>query len=411
MKTYSFKLNHHWRKFNYLRSLLQIANEIYNFQLSLKKSSYQLNKKNLSKFDLQKLTTLERNSDRHPSWKNLNSQVIQQISDRIDLAYQAFFSNLKKPKDQKRKVSPPKAKPLRKQQSITFKQTGFKLNQKDSTIKIGKHTFKYFNSREVLGNIKTLTVKKNRLGEFFIYLTTDYVEEVMKDPIRSVKSVGMDFGLKTFLTLSNDKDIISPLFFHHNQQLIKKLSKELSSKKKGSHNRGKARRKLAKTHLMIANQRKDFHWKTALNLVKSYDLICLETLNVKSMQKLWGKKIGDLGFSNFLSILKYLAVKYDCQLVFVDRWFASSKTCSSCGFKNYNLELKDREWDCPSCKSHHDRDRNAAINIHAEGIKELVEKRVGTSTLAGVDRRPSNKLIVTKQLEKAVDDDRRIPLL
>lgn len=413
MKTYSFKLVHHWRKFNYLRHLLEVANEIFNFQLATKKEAYKLDKTNLSKNDLQKITKDRRNSEEFFHWKDLNSQVVQQISDRIDLSYQMFFKNLKLPKGKKRKVSPPKYKPLRKQQSITFKQTGFKLDQENSKIKIGKHTFKYHNSREIKGEIKTLTVKKNRLGEFFIFITTDHTEKVPQSTTRVGKSIGFDFGLKIFLTASTgpEDDITSPLFFKQNINKIKKLSKELSSKKKGSNNRSRARRKLAKAYLDVSNQRKDFHWKLALDLVNSYDIICLETLNIKAMHKLWGKKISDLAFSSFLLILQYLAEKYDCKLVFIDRWYASSKTCHYCGYKNNNLELREREWECQECHILLDRDRNAAVNIQSEGLKTLkeeTENRDRALSLAG-----ANIGLPTQQediipFEEAVSDDRRI---
>lgn len=401
MKTYCFKLINNQRKFNYLRRLLKIANEIYNSELETKKAAYNKDKTIISKFDLQKLNAKKKETKEFSHWKILNSTAIQQISDRIDLAYQKFFKNLKS--SNKKKVSPPKFKPLRKQQSITFKQCGYKLYQKDSKIKIGKHYFRYHNSREVKGNIKTLTVKKNRLGEFFIFITTDYSEKIQSDKARSGNSVGFDFGLKTFLTASSGSqdDIIAPEFFKQDLKNIQKLSKQLSSKQKGSSNRRKARRKLAKAHLNITNKRNDFQWKTALYLVKNYETICLEMLNIKAMQRLWGRKISDLAFYSFLQKLKYLAEIYNCKLIFVDRWFASSKTCSNCNHKNDELSLDQRKWECQNCHTILDRDRNAAINIKNEGLKSLNKvKEVGTSTLAGVDIRP----LATK----AVGDDSRI---
>ena len=190
---------------------------------------------------------------------------------------------------------------------------------------------------------------------------------------RTGKSVGFDFGLKTFLTASDDKDIESPLFFKQNSNAIQKSNRELSRKKKGSANRKRTRLELARLHNKIANQRKDFHFKLARNLSGEYAVICIEDLNMKAMQKLCGRKISDLGFSNFVKILEYQASKTGSQVVKIPRFYPSSKTCSVCGLVLDELPLKVRQWTCADCGTEHDRDKNAAINI----------LRVGASTLLG----------------------------
>ncbi len=413
MKTFEQKLKPHWRKFNYLRKQLVAANEIWNFALGEKRRLYAESKTSISKSDLQKFIKEPRNSGERKHWKLLDSQAVQQITDRIYAGYELFFLDIVKPKDQRLGVQPPKFKPLRKQKSFTLKQSGYTLDQERSRIRIGRHWFKYFNSRTIEGDIKTITVKKNRLGEFFIYITTDAAEIAEPPKSRLGKSIAFDFGLHTFLTAENEADdIASPLFFKQHETIIKRLNRSLSSKKNGSKNRHRARAALTRAHINIANRRKDFHWKTALKLVQGYEMIYLETLNVKAMQQLWGKKIGDLGFSNFISILRYLAAKYCCKLVFIDRWFPSSKTCSCCGKINKQLELREREWTCDGCGTHHHRDRNAAANIRVEGEKVLKQqiaastKRRDTS-LTGVSVRPSK----WRKPPKAADDDSRIPRL
>lgn len=336
------------------------------------KADWELNKHMASTFDLNNMLKLTRNADL--KWKQLDAQCCQQICDRIVNGRTLFFTMIKKGQ----RASLPKFKSKHKYKSITFKQCGYKLIPNTNQIRIGRRTFKYHKDRETEGNIKTLTVKRNKLGEFFIFITTDHTDKHPKIS-QSGKSVGFDFGLKTFLTGSDGTIINSPQFFKQDIRRIKKLHKQLSSKKKDSKNRKRARKALARAYEDIANKHNNFHWQVAYKLVKTYDTICFETLNMKGMQKLWGRKISDLGFYSFLQIIQYLAQKYDCKIVFIDRFYPSSKTCNCCETINKDLHLQDREWDCSNCNSHLDRDLNAAINIH----------RVGTSTLAGVDVRPN----------------------
>ena len=117
----------------------------------------------------------------------------------------------------------------------------------------------------------------------------------------------------------------------------------------------------------LSNQRADFQWKLANKLIEKYDVICFENLNLKGISSKFGKKIGEYGFGEFLNKIQYLAMKYGKEIRFVDRFFPSSKLCHCCGYKNDSLRLKDREWTCPNCGTHQDRDRNAAINIFQEG--------------------------------------------
>ena len=205
---------------------------------------------------------------------------------------------------------------------------------------------------------------------FWVCIATDHVKPIVG--ITTGKTEGFDFGLKTYLTASNpDNDYLSPLFFLKASKEIAKLDKQFSRKLKGSKNKNKARIKRAKKHNKIANQRNDFQWKLAHDLCSKFDVIKLETLNLKGMKKLWGKKISDLSHYSFLEKLKLIAAKTGKQIILIDQWFPSSKTCNTCGHVYKELKLKDRGWICPNCFTKHDRDRNAAINI---------KKWVGAST-------------------------------
>jgi putative transposase len=220
-------------------------------------------------------------------------------------------------------------------------------------------------------------VKRNAVGDIYVYL----VCEVQSIPVeaRTGKSVGFDFGLKKFLTGSDGYDIKSPDFFMQNAKIIRTKSRRLSSKQKGSHKRERARLDLARAYRKMENQRRDFHFKTAQRLCEEYALISLETLNMKYMARKYGRKVHSLGFSEFVKILEYEAQKFGTQIVFIDPWYASSQICNNCGYKNPELkDLRIREWDCPECGEHHDRDRNAAKNI----------ERVGASTHRGDEVSP-----------------------
>ena len=188
-------------------------------------------------------------------------------------------------------------------------------------------------------------------------------------------NAGFDFGLKRFLTGSDYNDYESPQFFNRGINSIKQAYRKRSRKVTRSKNRERVRLNLARKHRKITNQRADFHWKLAYQLTDRYDWISLETLNLKAMKSLWGRKVSDLGFYDFTQKLKYIAQKKHCEIRFIDKWYPSSKTCSVCGAVNQELNLRDRNWQCPNCHTQLDRDRNAAVNIH----------RVGASTLAGED--------------------------
>ena len=185
---------------------------------------------------------------------------------------------------------------------------------------------------------------------------------------------GFDFGLKTFLTVSdgdNMHQIESPEFFKQGMDDIRRASRELSRKVKDSNNYHRAKRELAKIHKQIADRRRDWFFKLANELTDQYDYLFFETLNLKGMQRLWGRKINDLAFGTFLTILQWIAQKKGKTVAFIDRFFPSSKTCHHCGCINSDLTLSDRHWRCPDCQEVVDRDGNAAINILREGTSSL----------------------------------------
>ena len=373
MKTYKFKL-YQAKNNKYIHSCINASGSIYNHCIALHKRYYRMFGKHLNVYRLMKHIAKLRKGIKY--WQQVGSQAVQDICQRIEKAYQLFFKNNKKG------TRPPNFKKTRKYKSFTLKQAGYKLLG-GNRIKIGKQIYKFALSREIKGKIKTITVKRNPLGELFILVVTDFVDESLG--VVTGKIAGLDFGLKTFLTVSDGTKIESPLFFNQFRSLLRKANKNLSSKNKGSNNWHQAKNHLARVHEFISNKRKDWFWKLAHELTNKYDVLIFEDLNLKGMKRLWGRKISDLSFATFLEILICVANNKGKTIHFVDRFYPSSKTCSCCGYINKELSLKDREWDCPNCNTKSiQRDLNAAINLQREGASSLGLDTVRLSSIASV---------------------------
>ena len=364
MKTFCFKLYRAKRNAK-LHKQINAAGLIWNHCLALHRRYYSLFGKCLNKFDLQKHLTKLKRREKFSYLKEIGSQAVQDVTDRLDRAYTLFFSKLQK----KVKCSPPHFRKVCRYKSFTLKQAGWKLESWHNTIIINKQAYRYFKSREIVGKIKTVTLKRDSLGDIYIFFVTDYVEnEVIA---RTGKSVGYDFGFKENILISSDgKDIAAPSFLRSNLKALKKASKALSKKKDGSKKRQRAKLELARIHRKAFNQRNDFQWKLAQKLCSDYALICVEDLNLKGMQRTHGKKMQDYGFGMFLQILEYVACRMGSKLIRVDKFYPSSQLCSKCGYQNPDVKnLSVRQWTCPQCEAEHNRDRNAATNILNEGTR------------------------------------------
>ena len=373
MKTYKYKLysNHGNRE---LHKMIEGHTHVWNHCVALQRRYYAMCGKYISKFRLMRhITTLKR-VPRFAHWHQLPSQAIQDVAARIDKGYKAMFEA----RAEGKKWGRPRFKPRRKYKSFTLTQAGWSLLS-GNQITIGNRVYRYFQSRDIDGNPKRCTIKRDAVGDVYICVLTDH-EDADLNRAMTGKIAGFDFGLKRYLTGSNGHDIESPQFFKRSLNAIKRASRKHSTKRKGSTNRQRARLDLARKHRTIERQRTDFHWKLAHRLTDEYDEIRLEDLNLQGMKALWGRKVSDLGFADFVLKLVYIAQKKGVTITFIDKWYPSSKTCSVCGAVNEALNLRDRTWQCLSCHSQLDRDRNAAINIY----------RVGASTLAGEDVSPGS---------------------
>jgi len=282
-------------------------------------------------------------------------------------------------KKRKIKLGRPKFKKKSGRQSFRLgDKTRFKLNQEECTIRLEKiGLMKIVLDRKIPNDVilKSATVSKTSAGKYFVSIL---VQQELNPMPSTGKIVGIDLGLKDLMVLSNKQVINNPKWFRENQSKLKKAQKHLSRKQKGSNRYNRQRIKVAKVHEDITNSRTYFLHNISTAIVREFDIIALEDLNVSGMLKnhKLAKSISDASWSTFVSMLEYKCDWYGKMLVKIDRFFPSSKTCSNCGHKEDKMPLNIREWTCPSCGSKHDRDLNASINILKEGWKQLTGKEI-----------------------------------
>jgi putative transposase len=372
-KNYKYRLYRCDKKDRKLRHKIFVASTIWNHFIALQRRYYRMTGKYISYEQMSTHVLKLRNLQRFVLWQDLYSQACQNVCRRVDDAYQRFFQKLAKGR--------PKFRKAKKYVSFTFPQSGYKLvayNQNQpkgndtytrvrSTIRIEGTAYKFVQHRPMFGQIKTLTIKRDAVGQ--LWLVFSVVENVTIEEVSTGKSGGFDFGLKTFLTDDTGRAHSSPQFFAQGLNKTRKLSRELSRKVDGSKRRKRARRALAKQHSAVANKRRDHHFKLAHRLCDEYDVLYFEDLNLAGMKAMWGRKVSDLGFASFLSIVKWVAFKRGKRVVTIDRFTPTTKTCSGCGQK-HNLTLRDRVLNC-DCGLTIDRDHNAAINIKTAGASAV----------------------------------------
>ncbi len=353
-KTYKYRLYRNDKRDKHLHNAINIAGIIWNHCIALQRHYYRLYGGYISKYRLQKHIAKLRKSRRYNYWQTVGSQAVQEIVERLDKSYQSFF---------KKQGGRPSFGKVKKYRSFTLKQAGWKLLE-GNKIKLGKYSYKYVKHREMSGTIKTVTVKRDSIGR--LWLCFSVIESVDIPEVSTGEIGGFDFGLKTFLTDNKGKSYLSPEYFKQELNRIQGLNRSLSRKRKGSHNRAKTKYLLGRTYIRIDDKRRDFHYKLAHELCDRFDVMVFEDLNIEGMKRLWGRKVSDLGFSQFLEIVAYVAFKRGKYVKIIDRYEATSQTCSNCGNKQ-KLDLSERIYECVYCGLVLDRDHNAAINIQRIG--------------------------------------------
>ena len=361
-RTQKYQIREHPQNMR-LGNMLDDLCDVHNHFLKLEKRYYRIYGKYAGRYRLQPhLTKLLSRTHKHWAW--IPRDTLDEVIIRIHIGYERFFDGLS---------APPKFKRKDRYRSAKFK-TGYKLSE--GTVRISfkdwdaanqkfvfvRRNILYHHHREWRGEVRYIQILRDAVGTYWLYVVTD--DATTENYLATGESVGADFGMKeAFLTLNTGEKIQSPQFLKQSLTELRKLYKSLSRKVKGSNNWWRCMRQLARLYRKITNQRKDWHWKLATDLCKKFDLIATETLNIAGMKRLWGRKISDLAFGQFVEILKFKCFKHNREFRQVGQWTATTKPCSDCDYHNENLSLSDRQWTCPKCGSHHDRDVNAAINI------------------------------------------------
>ena len=352
--TYTYKL-YRTKRTAKLDAMLREACFVWNHALALQKRYYSLFRKYIG------ATQMQKHFAKRIVRTRLHSQTVQEILQRLDISYKRFFEHLSR--------RPPKFRKARDFSSIVYKQGGFKLNGNVLVVNSIRQHFQFSYSRPYEGKVRQIRIKRSRLGEYYLYVVTDAVAgSLSHGKSHKGASVGMDFGLKTYLTLSDGTRVDNPLFLTSGLNELRRKSRALSRCDKMSHHRIERRKDLERCHERIRNRREDWQWKTCHELCRRYGTICIEDLNLTGMTRLWGRKVNDLAFGSFVQKLEHVAAKYGTSVVKVDRFYPSSKTCSVCQYVNELLSLRDRSWTCPVCGTSHDRDLNASVNILRQGI-------------------------------------------
>lgn len=363
-RTYKFMLYPNKEQETFLAQHFGCVRWIYNHFLNERKEQYQKTGKS-DNYNKQAATLTQLKKQEGTEWlADVNSQTLQTSLKNLDTAFNRFFKGL---------AQFPKFKSKKSKNSFAVPQNLKLIDEKLYIPKL-KAGIKTIVHREVKGQIQHCTISKTPTGKYFASILS--IEEY--EPFKPVKKdIGIDLGIKDFLITSDGKKFKNHRYTKKYERKLKIAQQYLSRKQKGSRMREKQRHKVALIHEKITNSRLDTLHKISHKLVKENNVIYLEDLNVKGMIKnrKLSKHIADCSWGTFVKQLEYKAGWNDRQLIKVDRWYPSSKTCACCGYINQALNLSVRQWTCPQCLVELDRDISAAKNIMAEG------KRISAGTV------------------------------
>ena len=339
--------------------------KIWNLMLADKKAYYEEHQKMLQ-------TTPAQYKDEYPYLREVDSLALANVQMQLQQAFKNALSN--------KKFGYPKFKSKKRcrKASYTTNCQHNSIELSDQAVKLPKVGWvkaKVHRKPQTTWKLKSATISRTASGKYFVALLFEYEEQIPQVMLSEENAVGLDYKSDGFYCSSDNEVCGSPKYYRKAQKKLAREQRRLSKRVKGSQNYWKQKQKVARVHEHIANQRKDFCHKQSTAIAKSYDIVCVESLNMRSMSNKGfgnGKATLDNGWGMFLLFLEYKLRNRGKALVKVDKWYPSSQICHDCG--TIHPELKDlsiREWDCPDCGAHHDRDYNAALNIRDEGLRVL----------------------------------------
>lgn len=369
----------------YLHKAFGCSRFIYNYFLDKSQKAWNENKEYFNWVETSRKLTKLKKTEEYSWLKEVDSSVMYNALNHLDTAYKNLYQARKEKRNYNLRFKSRKnhRESFTSQAIKTTAGFNIKIDFENKRIKIPKlkSWIKYRDEREAFDykSIQKITIKQTPAGNYYVSIHFRIPKIVNTHEAKLDKSIGIDFGLKNFITLSNGEKINSPECLKKSLRKLKRLSKSFSKKKTNSidgkkvfsNNKEKARIKLAKCYEKISNQRKYFNDCLSKRLLDNYDFIFIEDLNISAMQKLWGRKICDIAWSQFVNMLTYKALERNKYVFKIDKFYPSSKLCHNCGYKNETLSLNDRKWTCLVCHSELDRDINAAKNILQEGLRKL----------------------------------------
>ena len=354
-KAYKFRIYPTKIQIDFLNKQFGAVRFIYNYFLNQRDTQFKETGKSDSYYAQTKALKLMKGQEEFKWLKEINSQTCQQALQCLDAAYLKFF---------RKETAFPRFKKKKNYQSFCVPQH-FKILEKGIIIPKLKSQIKCKFYREIIGEVKSLTISKTLTGKYFVSILVEQKNEYKQT---SEGKIGIDLGIKDFVTLSDGTKYSFSV--SKKTKKLKKLQHYYSKKQKGSKRKEKLRLRIARLNEKIANSRRDFQHKLSNKLTNEYQTICLESLKVRNMMKnhKLARAIGEASWYSFVNMLQYKGKWKGCDIIQIDQFYPSSKTCSCCNWKKENLKLSDRSWTCPKCGTIHDRDINAAKNILTYGL-------------------------------------------